>query len=366
MKRGLVLLDPAEIPADEWHGRVAALQRELAADGTDVALIYGDVSRSDDIAYLTNLCVYWNEGILAVPAHGDPVFLTKLSPRVHPWMRLVSTVTEIRSGRGFAELVANFLGSADGGTLGLIEADLWPAAVADDIRQALAGWHVRPLGGLVRALRQVPSPAEVALLRQAGTALERAAAGATAAGLTDNERIAVAERGLRGDGFLDVLAEVAPTADGVASVRITGQYRYLWLHASRLADTRTAAWPDLLRQAIALTVTATVPGATATDLGEAARAALGQLPAGVTSDVRWVHHADMATSGEYADHPSLLPIPAGSAVVVGIDVRFPGGTHAAVAETVLALAGGPVCLTGQPGTTGIGQPGGARAVRRSR
>ena len=106
MKRGLVLLDPAEIPADEWRGRVAAVQRELAAAGTDVALIYADVSRSTTSRYLTNLCVYWNEGILAVPAHGDPVFLTKLSPRVHPWMRLISTVTEIRSGRSFAELVA--------------------------------------------------------------------------------------------------------------------------------------------------------------------------------------------------------------------------------------------------------------------
>ena len=147
MKRGLVLFDPAEIPADEWRGRVAAVQRELAASGTDVALIYGDVSRSDDIAYLTNLCVYWNEGILAVPAQGDPVFLTKLSPRVHPWMRLISTVTEIRSGRSFAELVATFLGPGGGGTVGLVEAELWPAAVAAEIRQALGDREVRPLGG---------------------------------------------------------------------------------------------------------------------------------------------------------------------------------------------------------------------------
>jgi Creatinase/Prolidase N-terminal domain len=159
MKRGLVLFDPAEIPADEWRGRVAAVQRELAASGIDVALIYGDVSRSDDIAYLTNLCVYWNEGILAVPAHGDPVFLTKLSPRVHPWMRLISTVTEIRSGRSFAELVAAFLGPGDGGTVGLVEAELWPAAVSAQIRQALGGWTVRPLAGLVSELRQIPSPA---------------------------------------------------------------------------------------------------------------------------------------------------------------------------------------------------------------
>jgi hypothetical protein len=41
-------------------------------------------------------------------------------------------------------------------------------------------------------------------------------------------------------------------------------------------------------------------------------------------------------------------------VVVDIDVRFADGTHAAVAETVLAAAGGPVCLTGQPGTVGAG------------
>ena len=355
MKRGLVLFDPAEIPADEWRGRVAAVQRELASSGTDVALIYGDVSRSDDIAYLTNLCVYWNEGILAVPVRGDPVFLTKLSPRVHPWMRLISTVTEIRSGRSFAELVATFLGPGDGGAVGLIEAELWPAAVSAEIRQALAGREVRPLGALVGALRQVPSPAEIALLTRAAAALADTAADAAAAGLTDSERVAVAERALRGDGFLDVLADAARTGDGVASVRITAQYRYLWLHASRIAATTvTAAWPDPLRQAIADAVTAAVPGATAADLDRAARPALDRLPAGATSDVRWVHHADMATNGEYADYRSGRPITAGSVVVVDIDVRFADGTHAAVAETVLAAADGPVCLTGQRGTVGAG------------
>jgi Xaa-Pro aminopeptidase len=355
MKRGLVLFDPAEITAEEWRGRVAAVQRELAASGIDVALIYGDVSRSDDIAYLTNLCVYWNEGILAVPAHGDPVFLTKLSPRVHPWMRLISTVTEIRSGRGLAELAAAFLGPGDGGTVGLIEAELWPAAVSAEIRQALAGWEVRPLAGLVRALRQVPSPAEVALLGRAAASLADTAADAAAPGLSDGERVAVAERRLRGDGFLDVLVDQARTGDGVTSVQITAQYRYLWLQASRVAATAgPVAWAGPLRQAIGAAVTAAVPGATATDLDEAARPALGRLPAGATSDVRWVHHGDLATNGEYADYPSGLPIPAGSVVVVDIDVRFADGTHAAVAETVLAAADGPVCLTAQSTTAGAG------------
>ena len=354
MKRGLVLFDPAEIPVDEWRGRVAAVQRELAASGTDVGLIYGDVSRSDDIAYLTNLCVYWNEGILAVPAHGDPVFLTKLSPRVHPWMRLISTVTEIRSGRSFAELVAAFLTPGDGGTVGLIEADLWPAAVAAQIRQALAGWEVRPLAGLVRALRQTPSPAEVALLGRAAASLADTAADAAAAGLTDDERVAVAERRLRGDGFLDVLVDSARTGDGVTSVRITAQYRYLWLQASRVAAGGAPAWPDPLREGIAAAVAAAAPGATAADLDQAAKPALDRLPACAASHVRWVHHADMATNGEYADYPSNRPIPAGSVVIVDVDVRFADGTHAAVAETVLAAADGPVCLTVAPGSARAG------------
>jgi Xaa-Pro aminopeptidase len=356
VKRGLVLLDPAEIPAEEWRSRVAAVRRELAASGTDVALVYGDVSRSDDIAYLTNLCVYWNEGVLAIPAQCDPAFLTKLSQRVHPWMRQVSTVAEIRSGRNFAELVATFLGPGDGGTVGLIEADLWPAAIAAEIRQALASWEVRPLPGLVRTLRQVPSSAELTLLRRAAASLTRAAADAAAPGLTNRERIAITERDLRGDGFLDVLADAGRTADGVTSVRITGQYRYLWLHASRLADTGGAAWPGLLWQAIGAVVAATAPGATAADLDAAARPALGKLPGGTTADVRWVHAADMATNGEYADYPADLPIPAGAVVVAGIDVRFADGTHATVADTVFAADDGPVCLTGRPDPAGGAGP----------
>jgi Xaa-Pro aminopeptidase len=349
MKRGLVLLDPAEITADEWRGRVAAVQRELAASGTDVALVYGDVSRSDDIAYLTNLCVYWNEGVLAVPVQGDPAFLTKLSPRVHPWMRQVSTVAGIHSGPSFAELVGKFLGPGDGGTVGLIDDGLWPGAIAAEIRRALAGWEVRPLPGLVRALRLVPSPAELTLLRHAGASLAGAVAAATAPGLSDGKRIAVAERDLRGDGYLDVIASTSRTADGVTSVRITGQYRYLWLHVSRLTAPDSVAWPGALRHAVAAAVAATSPGATTATLDAAARAALGELPAGSAADVRLVYHADMATNGEYADDPAGRPVPEGAVVIVEIDVRMADGTHATVAETVLAAADGPVCLTGRPG-----------------
>ena len=346
MKRGLVQLDPAEIPEREWHDRVGSLQRDLVSSGVDVALIYGDVSRSDDIAYLTNLCVYWNEGILAVPASGTPVFLTKLSARVHPWMRLVSTVTEIRSGRGFGELAGKFLGDGAVGTVGLIDAGLWPAAVAGEIRDALPGWQVRPLDGLVRARRQSPSESELTLLRRGAALLDQVAARAAADGLTPAERVSLAERELRGHGFLDVLASVTRTADGVATIQITGQYRYLWLHVSRVADRRRPAWPGELRAAIGAAAAAATPGTTAADLEDTARPVLASLPRGASVSVRWVHLADMATNGEYASYPADLPLAPGSAVVISVEVRFADGRYATAAETVLVGEHGPAWLTG--------------------
>ncbi|OLT02087.1 hypothetical protein BJF90_04755 [Pseudonocardia sp. CNS-004] len=206
MKRGLVVLDPAEVPEQERAERVLRVQRRLAGDGVTIALDYADVHRSDDLGYLTNLCLYWNEGILAVPVVGEPTFLMKLSPRVHPWMRRSSTLTDLRSGKGFTALVEGLLEGIEPGVLGLVDAGLWPATAIEEVRAAAPGWEIRPLGGLVREQRLVPSAAERALLSAAQAQLDGALA--AAAGAAEDERIALVERALRGAGFTDVLAEV--------------------------------------------------------------------------------------------------------------------------------------------------------------
>jgi Xaa-Pro aminopeptidase len=346
MKRGLVILDPAEIPDSERRDRVAALQRAMAAKGIDVALLYGDVSRSDDIAYLTNLCIYWNEGLLAVPATGDPVFLTKLSPRVFGWMRLVSTVTDIRSGRKFGDLTAKLLAEDDAPrTIGLVDADLWPAFVADEIRAALPGRDIRDTGDLTRQARLAPSEHELALLRLGGGLLADALDKATVDGLTPAARIAAAERGLRGEGFLDVFARAEQAPDGVTSLQVTGQYRTLWVHASRLTDDTGAPWAGVLRHALTAAIEAVRPGSDAAGLADVARPAVTELPTGATAQVRWTHQTDMATNGEYASYPADLPIPSGAVVVITVDVTFPDGRHAAVADTVAVTPGGAQSLT---------------------
>lgn len=359
MKRGLVLLDPAEIPEAQWRDRVAALQDRMRAEGVDVALIYGDVSRSDDIAYLTNLCIYWNEGMLAVPAEGDPAFLTKLSPRVHPWMRRVSTITDVRSGKSFGALVGGYLEPPDGvtaGTVGLVDARLWPSAVLEEITgevTAASGRQVKHLGAVVREQRLIPSGQELALLRRAAGILAAAAAEAASPGLPAGERAAIVERELRGSGFLDVQALVSAAADGASSLQVTGQYRNAWVHASRLAPGgppgEEAGWPDAMGDALTAAVGAAEEGATAAHLTTVAEPALAGLPATAGYGVRWVNQADMATGGEYADYPPDLPMTAGSVVVITVETVFADGRTAAIADTVLVNNDGAESLTGKAG-----------------
>jgi Xaa-Pro aminopeptidase len=347
VKRGLVVLDPAEVPASEWQARTDTLQTRLAAEGVDFALVYGDVFASDDIAYLTNLCIYWNEGMLAVPASGENVFLTKLSPRVHPWMRRISTVERIESGKSFGALVTKLLEEHPKVTVGLVDAPRWPAAVIDEVRAALPGRRVRELPSLVRDQRAVASGHELALLRRGAEVVGRAAEQATAdgSGLDPYGRTAVVERIVRGAGFLDVQVNTCEAPDGVACLQVTGQFRTGWLHASRLAETTGKAWPGALRDALDAAVRGARAGATLETLGAAASPALAGLPEGADARVSWVNQADLASAGEYRGRAADEPLVSGAVVAVTVDVLFEAGGYAALADTVLVTPAGSDNLT---------------------
>jgi Xaa-Pro aminopeptidase len=336
MKRGLVVLDPAEVPESEWRCRVGALQEKLAAEGIGVAFVYGDVFRSDDIAYLTNLCIYWNEGVLAVPASGEPAFLTKLSPRVYPWMRRVSTVEDIRSGRNFADLVSTYLEDHPDAAVGVVDAGLWPESVLEQLTAQLGDRPVRELGGLVRDLRLAPASPETGLLRTAGVLLAEAATVSAGPGLTMRQRVSAAERTLRWGGSLDLLTQPSSTTDGVSSLRITAQYRTCWLQAARLS--REAPWTGQLTAALDAAIAAVKPGVTGADLRNAV-----SLPEGGT--LTWVHQADLSTNGEYAKADPAAPLAEGAVLALSADVLFGDGGYAVVADTVLVTAAGHEVLT---------------------
>jgi hypothetical protein len=347
MKRGLVVLDHSEIPAEEWAQRVRELQARISAEGVDVAFVYGDVHRSDDIGYLTNLCIYWNEGVLAIPAEGEPVFLTKLSPRVHRWMRRTSTISELRSGRAFGTLAQELLGDRAPGVLGLVDARRWPSTVVDELDAALPTWELRLLGDLVRDRRVIPSGGEVALLRDGGRTVARAAKKVGEPGFATASRVALVESELRGAGFADVMVTTAAADDGVVSIEITGQYRHGWLRAARLVDGGTdgAAWASVMRAGLAAAIDAAAAGATAAELAAAAEPILGEMPQGATCYVDWINQADLSTNGEYERHARHTRLPTGTVGAVAVETLFAAGGRAVVADTILVGAGGGQRLT---------------------
>ncbi|NEK59117.1 hypothetical protein GCU56_14720 [Geodermatophilus sabuli] len=357
MKRGLVVMDPAEIPGTEWTDRVRRLQERMSAEGLSLALVYGDVFRSDDIGYLTNLCIYWNEGIVAVPAEGEPAFLTKLSPRVHPWMKATSTVADLRSGKSFSQLTAGLVEGREPGVIGLVDAALWPATVVEQVTGAAPAWEVRLLGGIVREQRLVPSAAELALLRDGARSLGRAMDQATGSGGQPAEAVAVLEGEVRSAGFTDLMTEVSRTSDGVVSLEVTGEYRHGWLHAGRILDPSSPEphWLPTLRAGFEAAVGAVDGAARFSDVTAAAEAVLGDLPADAAWYVRCVNQADMATNGEYESVSPTTPLPDGAVVVVGIEVVFADGGRAAVAETVLVGPHGAerIAVSGQPAPTDL-------------
>lgn len=333
VKRGLVTLDLAEIPEEEWAARLDRVRDRLRAGGLKAALIYGDVHRSDDIAYLTNLCIYWNEGILAVPVEGEPAFLTKLSKRVHPWMRRTSVLRDLRSGRSLGGLVAELLDGDDGpGAVGIVDDGWWPAMLLDEVAAALPGWELHPLPDVVRDARAVPSTSEVALLGYAGAVLAEAVAAAVADGHDDGRgRIALVERIARGNGFKDLRVR-CEHADGAVSVDAVGEYRNGWVATARAGGGDRAA---ILGAALEGAAARLTPGVRPSALS---------VPDGVR--LCCTDQADLATDGA---HRALgdpdAPLPEGAVVALHVDAEQGGGGRLAVADTYLVRADGPARLT---------------------
>tara|TARA_B110000503_G_C7172487_1_gene425021 strand:- start:5216 stop:6253 length:1038 start_codon:yes stop_codon:yes gene_type:complete len=344
VKRGLVVKDPTEISDAEWDARIGAVQLVMAESGLDFTLVYGDVFRSDDINYLTNLCIYWNEGVVAIPLVGAPILLTKLSPRVHTWMRKTSTMTDLRSGAGFGELAEKLVVDTPHGVLGLVDADLWPAPIVDEISAAIPGWEVKMLGSVVRDQRALPSPAETTLLRRGSKILSDAVAAASGPGLSPTDRIAQLERDLRGGGFTDTAIEVSQAPEGVLTLEVTGQYRNGWPHASRLVVTgQTPLWQPLLPAALEAAIAAVHPGAPWASVVAAAATHLSALPSDTLWAIRCVNQADMATNGELLSAERTLN--SGEVVILALELLHSGSTRSVVAETLLVTADGAEQLT---------------------
>jgi Creatinase/Prolidase N-terminal domain len=326
MKRGLVLA--ADDSTDVYTARLDRLRARLREAGADAALVYGDVYRSDDIAYLTNLCIYWNEGTIAVPLDGPPALLAKLSARVHTWMRRTSVLEDLRASQKLPELIADYLREISASTVALVDRTWWPSDLVDGIAGAATGVTLIDLPDGVRDTRPAPDPAELADLQQAGALVGRALEAARAADAGDDGHgpLAAIEQAARGGGARDVLAAVTDEVERT-QLQVTVQYGNAWASAARVAPEPPAQLRDAQERALA----GVAAGITSDDL---ARAVPG-------AEARVVDHRDLATAGDYRSaQDGAVPLTAGAVVCIAVSVD--GLT---LADTVRITTEGAVSLT---------------------
>lgn len=345
MKRGLVVLDPQEIPAEELAGRVKKLQSKLQQQGIAAALIYGDVYRSGDITYLTNNCIYWNEGVLMVPASGEPALLTKLSSRVHTWMRAISNLKDLQSGPDIAGMVKKFLGDATPGTVGLAEMDWWPAGVVDDLRAKLTGWQLQDLGQIVQLEREQPSASELKLLQGSSEISAKAVAVGLDHSLSNFDRAGKAELAARMAGVEDVLVLCHPAGPEADTTEVLAEFRGYWTVAARIVVKKNLpAWAPMVGEGYKAAAQALKSGVTIGQLRETAAKQITDSTLVWRLDV--IHHTDLETRGDYRlPGEETNSIQTGSVVGLRLEVTFADGTQGVIADTFAIADNAATCLT---------------------
>jgi hypothetical protein len=326
------MLDPAEVPPGELEQRVGALQAELRARGLAAALVYADVYHSGDLGYLSNICLYWNEALLAVPAEGKAALLTKLSPRVANWWRATSNLEDFRSGRVLAKLAEGYLAEQGPGGVGLVELDWWPGMLLDDVRAAADGRPLTDLGAVVRRHRQSPSPAEAELLRRAARLTADSVAAALDGGLTNHERAGKAELTARLGGAEDVNVYCHPSSGDADTVEVVSEYRGYWTGAARVLAKGDPGWVGPLADAYQAAAAVLAAGVTADHVRDAAGAALAPLGPGARVDL--IQHTDLETDGGYrSPQDAAQPLTDGAVVTLRVELGLADGSDAVLADT---------------------------------
>lgn len=326
MKRGLV--EAATPHRDVYEARLERLRAYLRAAGAQVALIYGDVYRSDDIAHLTNLVIYWNEGVVAVPVDGPPVFLAKLSKRVHPWMERTSIFTDLRSSQRLPELIGSYLEEVVPGTVVFVDRVWWPADLVDGVIAAAPGRDFADLPDAVRRERLVPDELDRADLERAGSLVAAGLAAAAAARGDVAQRLAALELAARGGGARDVLASCREIAGGV-QIDCTVQLANVWARGAR-AEGDGGGLLDALEAA-------------ADALRAGARLADVQAVVGPDVSVSIVSHCDLATGGDLRGPADAAdPLPEGAVVTLAV-----AAAGATAADTYVVQSSGATPITQQ-------------------
>jgi Creatinase/Prolidase N-terminal domain len=167
MRRGLMGWSEADLPQAVLQQRLACLQEGLKTEGLDGIVIYTNIARPAAVAFVTGFTPYWSEGLLFIPASGEPVLAVALSKRVAGWVRSLTPIGVIENASQPAAAIARRLQEAGIRKLGVVELDMFPGAQADMLSASGNAVLLEDASALYRSVRLRVDAAEIALARRA-------------------------------------------------------------------------------------------------------------------------------------------------------------------------------------------------------
>jgi Xaa-Pro aminopeptidase len=172
------------IPRDEFLARIQRLRAQMAEEGMDLFLIYGDEYRREHLRYVSNYWPIFERGMLVVGQTGDPVLL--VAPECFHYARETSVWSDLRivhememayvadqieySGESiYTTLEAVFTDVLNGKSpqkVGVCGVDAMSVLTHSAISTAGRGAEVVNADKVIYGMRLIKSPVEVQALRK--------------------------------------------------------------------------------------------------------------------------------------------------------------------------------------------------------
>jgi Xaa-Pro aminopeptidase len=299
LKRGCSTWDKQQMPQAEFELRLEAVRREMAQQGLDALVIYGDNYAFADLCYLTNYFPKVRGGIAVVPRQGPLSLLLNIGSRDVPFAKSLTWVEDVRASnqvgrdgaallkeKGFAKAKVGFVDSGQG----------FPLPQLEEMKSALPEIEWKASHGMFLPMRLRKSPRELAALHAAGRVLSEIYEGArifVKPGRKEYEVVADIDRLARDKGVEDVRIMAGedrlqpPNSKNLArlgnhwAVHLAIQHERYWVEAGQshilAGDFKLLGAYKKAREVVAQMAAQLKPGNAVAAINESARGHLGEF-----------------------------------------------------------------------------------------
>lgn len=299
LKHGGLFWDRTVTTPSACEQRFQRVQQTVAASGDDAWLVFGDVQRHGNIAFVSNFLPRVRSALVFVPRAGSPILLANIGLRDVPAAKTMTWIDDIRP---FGRLPKDLIGLIDqqglkAARIGTCGFDLsLPVSEWEAIEKGLPQVQWTARDEQIGKLRAAKDEGEIAAMRRASEMAASALALAPQVlrpGASLRQAIAAIDLGTRRQGAEDASYMMAinggslrPVDDrtlaagDVLTLYMTVEAQRYWAETARTfvlgtADGRLRALFERGQQAMAAMNAATRAGATAAAIARAARTALG-------------------------------------------------------------------------------------------